>query len=124
MKYVRKVSMLGSSAQLRPETTKESGDMFLRRLKAALANTPMRFRPEAERHGFCSVSTPAAPEAERKAYFGRRVVQLLLVGLTGGVAISGISDFVIFYGCTEYVFCSPLSLSRSLTSRIVIRFFS
>jgi hypothetical protein len=77
--------------------------MFLRWLRASLA-TPIRFRQIAnDRHGFCSASTAAAPEAERKAYFGRRMAQLLVVGLTGGVAISGINDFVIFYGCTEYV---------------------
>ncbi|XP_078167838.1 uncharacterized protein LOC144562478 [Carex rostrata] len=75
--------------------------MFLRRLKAALA-TPTRFRSIAnDGHGFCSASSVAAPEAEKKAYFGRRVAQLLLIGLTAGVTISGISDLMIFYGCTD-----------------------
>ncbi|KAJ4747139.1 cytochrome oxidase complex assembly protein [Rhynchospora pubera] len=66
-------------------------------------STPIRFRSIVNdgNNGFCSASSVPTPEAESEAHLGRRVAQLLMIGVTGGIAISGVSDFVIFYGCTD-----------------------
>ncbi|XP_078427683.1 cytochrome oxidase complex assembly protein [Wolffia australiana] len=50
---------------------------------------------------FCSDASPSARSSVGKNQFGRRVVHVLLLSLTGGFALSALNDLAIFHGCSR-----------------------
>ncbi|EHA8589138.1 hypothetical protein COCNU_scaffold008225G000010 [Cocos nucifera] len=62
--------------------------------------------------GLFSTTTEAAEVVgrggEKQRSFARRAVPIVLISLTGGVALSALNDLAIFHGCTRGKFVSEL----------------
>ncbi|KAJ3679968.1 hypothetical protein LUZ60_016246 [Juncus effusus] len=70
-------------------------------LRRRLASLPLSSKPQPRLNPNPSAAFSAQPEIQsNKASFGRRAAQLLLLGLTAGVAVSGLNDLLLYYRCT------------------------
>ncbi|XP_039116816.1 uncharacterized protein LOC120252742 [Dioscorea cayenensis subsp. rotundata] len=74
--------------------------MLARRLKS-LFHTSSRLRDRPLSPHFLSWLYTSSEQAGRKSSFRRKAVPIVLISLTGGVALSALNDLAIFHGCSS-----------------------
>ncbi|KAH7669659.1 Cytochrome c oxidase assembly factor 1 protein [Dioscorea alata] len=74
--------------------------MLARRLKS-LFHSSSRLRDRPLSPHFLSWLSTSSEQAGRKSSFRRKAVPIMLISLTGGVALSALNDLAIFHGCSS-----------------------